>query len=244
MYSKMELDTEYSTIAFFNPENAERYKEYAAINPDMKADEIVWRVNNNLDKEKYNFDVPVFDYNNSYIIVNKYFKLPEDYCPPDLVNADGCLMRKDTADAYTRMRDAADSEGFSISVTSAYRSVNEQKMLYDKFLRDDPASVVDETCARPCYSEHHTGMAIDVQGSIPGPRNISNTPEAAWIKENCFKFGFIIRYLPEIVEITGYASEPWHLRYVGVDVSTDMRERNIKSFEEYSERFLKTKNTY
>ena len=61
----------------------------------------------------------------------------------------------------------------------------------------------------------------------------------AWVKDNCHKFGFIIRYLPEIVEITGYASGTWHLRYVGTRVSTDMRDKKIKSFEEYRERFLK-----
>ena len=98
--------------------------------------------------------------------------------------------------------------------------------------------IVDETVARPGYSEHQTGMAVDIQGSIPGARNISKTPEAAWLKENCFKFGFILRYLPEIVDVTGYASEPWHFRYVGVEASTDMVKRNIKSLEEYSQRFL------
>ena len=235
--------TEYSRIDFFNLENEKRYEEYAALNPDMDTDEIVWRVNNNLDKEKYKFDVLVSDGNDPYVIVNKYFKLPEDYCPPDLVSVDERFMRKDTAEAYVRMRDAAKSEGFSIKVTSAYRSIDDQKKLYNKFLLNDPAEIVDETCARPCYSEHHTGLAIDVQGSVPGARNIISTPEAAWVRENCFKFGFIIRYLPETVEITGYASEPWHLRYVGVGVSTDMIEKNIKSFEEYRERYLKAKNS-
>ncbi len=243
MYNKIESDTEYSRFVFFNPENTERYKKYAALNPNMNADDIVWRVNNNLDKEKYEYDVLVSDCDNPYIIVNKYFKLPEDYCPPDLVDADGCLMRKDTAEAYIRMRDKAKEEGFSISVVWGYRSIQDQKMLYDRFLRNSTVSEVDKTCARPCYSEHHTGMAIDIQGSIPGGRNISKTPEAAWLRENCYKFGFILRYLPEIVEITGYEPEPWHLRYVGVEVSTDMKERNIKSFEEYNERFLKITNT-
>jgi len=229
----------YRNISFFELHNEERYKEYAIINPEMNEEEIVWRVNNNLDKEKYKFDILISDCNNLYVIVNKYFKLPENYCPPDLVEADGSLMRKVAADAYILMRDAAKAEGLSVSVISAYRSIEEQQRLYNEFLLKDPAHIVDKTCARPCYSEHHTGLAIDVQGSIPGGRNISKTPEAAWIEENCYKFGFILRYLPEIVEITGYASEPWHLRYVGVKVSADMKERNIKSFEEYKERFLK-----
>ena len=67
------------------------------------------------------------------------------------------------------------------------------------------------------------------------------TPEGPWVRDNCHRFGFILRYLPEIEEITGYASEPWHLRYIGVEESTDMKEKNIASFEEYRERYLKGK---
>ncbi len=242
MDNKIETGVGYEEVDFFEQENEERYKEYAVINPDMNKEEIVWRVNNNLDKEKYKFDVTVSNCNNLYIIVNKYFKLPEDYCPPDLVEVDGCMMREVVAEAYVKMRDTAQKEGFSIRATSAYRSIEDQQELYNKFLLSDSAEVVDETCARPCYSEHHTGLAIDVEGSIKGGRNINKTPEVAWVKENCHKFGFILRYLPEIVEITGYASEPWHLRYVGTQVSTDMKDKKIKSFEEYRERFLKMRN--
>lgn len=232
---------DYNKIYFSVPENEERYIKYAIDNPDMNKEEIVWRVNNNLDKEKYQFDVEVLDGNDLYVIVNKYFKLPSNYSPTDLVEVDGSLMRKAVAEAYIKMRDAAQKEGFSIKVVSAYRAIEDQQRLYNKFLLDDPVEVVDETCARPCYSEHHTGLAVDVEGSVKGARNISKTPEAAWVEKNCYRFGFILRYLPEIVEITGYASEPWHLRYIGVQASTDMKEKNIKSFEEYKERFLKLK---
>ncbi|MBQ7032478.1 MAG: M15 family metallopeptidase [Clostridia bacterium] len=242
MSEKENMATDYSKIGFFMSENEERYARYAVANSEMDAEEIVWRVNNNLDKEKYQFDIQISDGDDLYVIVNKFFKLPAEYSPSDLVEVDERRMRKAVAKAYVKMRDAAQKEGFSIRVTSAYRSIEEQERLYNKFLLNDPMEVVDETCARPCYSEHHTGLAIDVEGSIPGGRNISKTPEAAWVKENCYRFGFILRYLPEIVDITGYASEPWHLRYIGVQASTDMKEKNIKSFEEYKERFLNTKH--
>ena len=173
---------QYSQISFYEPQNEERYNEYAAIHNNMSTDEIVWRVNNNLDKEKYKYVECVTDFDNPCIIVNKYFKLPEDYCPPDLAEADGRLMRKAVAEAYIKMRDAARSEGFTISVSSAYRSAKDQEDTYNKYL-----------------------------GSFS---------------------------LLEIVDITGYAAEPWHLRYVVVDISTDMVKRNIKSLEEYSQRFI------
>lgn len=232
------MNKRYSEVEFFNPQNAERYENFALVNPNMDAEEIVWRVNNNLDKDKYCYDVEVKNCDDICVIVNKYFKLPEDYSPSDLVEVDGRIMRKITADAYVKMRDTAQTEGFNISVSSAYRSIEEQKMLYAKFLVDSTIEEVDKTCARPCYSEHHTGLAIDVQGRIPGGRNIIKTPEGAWVRDNCHKFGFILRYLPETVEITGYDSEPWHLRYVGTDVSNDMHQKGIKSFEEYHARFL------
>lgn len=231
----------YSEIVFFEEKNLERYEEYYLKNPDMDTDEIVWRVNNNLDKEKYEFDVLVENCDSLYVLVNKYFKLPEDFCPKNLVEVDGIVMRSDTAVAYREMCDAAKKEGMSVSAANAYRSVETQRKLYEKHLLTETVAVADETCARPCHSEHHTGLAIDVQGSIPGGRNISKTPECAWVRENCYKYGFILRYLPETVEITGYISEPWHLRYVGKEVSFDMKTRNINTFEEYAERFLKSK---
>ncbi len=230
---------DYSKIYFSVQENMERYKQYAYLNPDMDAEDVVWRVNSNLDKEKYHFDVEVSNANDLHVVVNKYFKLPQGYYPTNLVSVEGFLMRKDVVEPYVFMRDDAKSQGFSISIDNAYRSIDDQRILYNKFLIGSTTEIVDETCARSCYSEHHTGLAIDVQGSILGGRNISKTPEAAWIKENCYKYGFILRYLPETVEITGYASEPWHLRYVGKQVSMDMKEKNIKTLEEYAERFLK-----
>ena len=229
-----------SQIPFFDIENVERYAQYGANHPDMAADEVVWRVNNHLDKEKYGFDVLVEDCHSLYVLVNKYFKLPDDFCPKDLVDVDGILMRSDAALAFTQMRDKAKAEGFSINAVNAYRSLEEQQNMYDYFCSTQSPELADASCARPGYSEHHTGLAIDIEGSIPGGRNIHKTPEAAWVRKNCYQYGFIVRYLPETVEITGSMAEPWHLRYVGKEVSRDMREKNINTFEEYRERFLKS----
>lgn len=240
--NKKQADREYAAIAFFEPQNAARYANYAALHPEMAADEVVWRVNNHLDKKHYTVDALVSDVDDPCLIVNKYFRLPDDYCPATLVEVDGRVMCKVTAEAYVNMRDTAKAEGFNVSVSSAYRSISDQKVTYAKFLGlTGTVDETDKTCARPGHSEHHTGLAIDVQGRIPGGRNISKTPEAAWVKEHCYKFGFILRYQPEIVDVTGYASEPWHLRYVGVDISTDMKARDIKSLEEYRERVWKLK---
>lgn len=232
----------YTQIPFAEAQNEERYAAYAALHPDMAADEVVWRVNNHLDKAHYTFDVPVTDLNDPCFIVNKYFKLSADYTPADLVEVDGRVMGRITAEAYVQMRDTAKAEGFNVTVSSAYRSYSDQQATYEKFLRlEGSVEETDKTCARPGYSEHQTGLAIDVQGAIPGGRNITKTPDGAWVKENCHRFGFILRYQPEIVDVTGYASEPWHLRYVGTEISNDMKNRGIKSLEEYRERVWKLK---
>lgn len=117
MCTKEKTVADYSKIGFYISENDSRYEQYAILNPDMNTEEIVWRVNNNLDKEKYKFDVIISDCNNLYVIVNKYFKLPEDYCPTDLVEVDGILMREAVAEGYVKMRDTAQKEGFSIKAT-------------------------------------------------------------------------------------------------------------------------------
>ena len=231
----------FSKIDFYESQNEERYRKYSIRFPDMATDEIVWRVNNSLDFEKYTHDVPVTDGDDILVLVNKYFKLPSDYVPKSLVVEDGIEMHKLAAEAYAKMRDAAIAEGLTIKAVSAYRSINEQRELYDKHLAVETVEQADSVCARAGYSEHHTGLAIDIRGSVGRAWDFGKTPEAPWIFDNCHRFGFIIRYLPETTEITGYASEPWHLRYIGVEASCDMKEKGIKSFEEYKERFLKNK---
>jgi len=231
----------FSDVYFYIPQNEQRYKDYACLNPNMDTEDVVWHVNSYLDKEKYSFDVEVTNFDDPCIIVNKFYKLPLDYCPKDLTTADGIEMRKNAAEAYIKMKEAAKSEGYSICVTSAFRSAKTQQETYDKFLETLTPKEVDESVARPGYSEHQTGLAVDIEGSIPGGRNIHLTPEAKWLKDNSYKFGFILRYLPETTFITGYASEPWHFRYVGVDISTDIHNKNIKTLEEYVQRYRNTK---
>ena len=113
-----------------------------------------------------------------------------------------------------------------------------QRGLYNRYLGRDPQEAVDRYSARPGHSEHHLGLAIDIGAPGGSQRDFVNTPEYEWVKENCHKYGFIIRYLEETEEITGYEFEPWHLRYVGIDISTDMRNKGINNFEEYHVKYL------
>ena len=222
-------------------ENLQRYKDYASLNSGMSPDDVVWQVNMNLDKPKFSCNIPASGYDDPYIIVNKYYKVPRDFRPPDLESYDNQLLRKETGEAFIRMRNAASNEGMSIMAVSGYRSVEYQENLYNSYLESDTLENVDRYSARAGYSEHHTGMAIDLFGSEHGLRNFINTPEYPWVKENAHKYGFIIRYTETGEFITGYEFEPWHIRYVGVEVATDMKQKNIDTYEEYYAKYIQNK---
>ncbi len=236
-------ETDFSGIYYYEAEKAARYDDYKRLHPELDNGDVVWMVNANLDKPQYEYDIPTDSYDDPYIIVNKYYKVPEDYRPDDLVSVDGYEMRKDTGEAYMKMKRAAADEGKRIRVVSAYRSVEYQRGLYNRYLSTDSKANVDRYSARPGYSEHHTGMALDLFGSVDGLRSFVNTPEYEWVKENCWKYGFIIRYTADIESITGYEDEPWHIRYVGTEVSADMREKGIASFEEYRVKYIEHGNS-
>ncbi len=233
-----ETQNPYTAFSFYKEDYQKRYENYASLNPELSPEEIVWMVNSNQDKEKYNYDIPVSGYDNIAIIVNKYYKVPDDYEPSDLVLVDGQKMRQEAADAFKKMQNDAKCEGLKILAVSGYRTVSYQRGLYNRYLGSDSPENVDRYSARAGYSEHHTGLAVDVFGSKDGLRQFETTPEYPWVKENCYKYGFIIRYLKETEHITGYEAEPWHLRYVGLEISTDMKEKGINSLEEYHAKYL------
>ena len=228
----------YASFPYYKEEYKSRYESYAILNPQMAPADIVWMVNANQDKPKYEYDIPVSGYDDVRIIVNKYYKVPDDYKPSDLVSVDGQLMRKEAADAFLKMRGDAATSGLKIRAVSGYRTVSYQRGLYNRYLSGDSKENVDRYSARPGYSEHHTGLAVDVFGSKDGLRQFETTPEYPWVRDNCYKYGYIIRYLVETEHITGYESEPWHLRYVGARVSTDMKEKGINNYEEYYAKYL------
>ena len=123
-------------------------------------------------------------------------------------------------------------------INSSYRSYKDQKKVYDNF-KTVSLKYADSYAARPGHSEHQTGLSIDITSlEHPNINEFKTSEEYTWLKENCHKYGFIIRYLEETEEITGYEFEPWHIRYVGVDVSTDMAEKNINNYEEYYVKYI------
>ncbi len=242
MQAIIELDeSPYNDFYYYEKENEARYEAYQALHTDLTADEVVWRVNAGLDYDFYTNIQPVEDPAAMPVIVNKYYQLAADYVPADLTPLpSGRLATKATCNAYNAMLADAGKEGLRIYDTSAYRSYQKQQNLYNGYLRRDGGNValVDTYSARPGHSEHQTGRAIDLCGSRGSLDAFIHTPEGVWVKDNCYKYGFIVRYQQDIVPLTGYKYEPWHITYVGVDVSTAMHDLGITCLEEYVVKYI------
>lgn len=169
--------------------------------------------NSNKNKTSKDFDITTKNgvtYIGGYIIVNKTYSLPSSY-------GDG--LTRETRKNFNRMKSAAKEENLDIFISSGYRSYNRQKTLYNNYVSNDGKEEADTYSARPGHSEHQSGLALDVNTVDD---SFANTEEAKWLAENCYKYGFILRYPKGKSNETGYKYEPWHFRYVGEDLSTKL----------------------
>ena len=155
------------------------------------------------------------------MIVNKTYPLPDSYNPGGLI--------PEAAEAFAAMRSAASAEGIYLFSHSDFRSSWSQVSIYQNYCNKYGQEAADRFSARPGYSEHQTGMVIDV--NWPGDA-FNGTAEANWLEENCWKFGYIIRYPRDKEAYTGYKYESWHIRYVGKEWAKEITESGL-SMEEY-----------
>lgn len=195
---------------------------------------IVSLVNSNRDYEYYTNIKSTNVMDNTHMLVNKYYYLDENYIPSDLVNVNltysysGNSCTKEVLDAFIKMYNDAKKEGVNLIINSSYRSYNSQNEIWTSRKNKNGIQSADNYAARPGFSEHQTGLALDIDG-YP-----SNTSEKAynWLKLNAHKYGFILRYPEGKEEITGYKFEPWHYRYVGEELSNKIHDKNL-TLEEY-----------
>ncbi|ABK85570.1 M15 family metallopeptidase [Bacillus cereus] len=177
-------------------------------------------------------------------VVNKEYGLPEDYKPEDLVvpnvpfSFSGTLeksyLRKEAAEALERLFNLAKKEGIQLNAVSGFRSYDYQKKLYANNVKRKGQEHTDRFSAKPGHSEHQTGLTMDVSSKSANNElelTFANTKEGKWLKENAHRAGFIIRYPKGKESITGYAYEPWHIRYVG-DIAESIYKKKL-TLEEY-----------
>ncbi len=161
-------------------------------------------------------------YIDGYLVVNKTYSLPKDYAPG---------LDKTTKEAFDKMNAAAKLEGLNIWLQSGFRSYDTQKRIYNSYVSQDGQKNADTYSARPGHSEHQSGLAFDVNQIND---SFIGTPEAIWLENNCYKYGFILRYPKGKENITGYQYESWHFRYVGKELATKLYNNgNWITMEEY-----------
>ena len=191
--------------------------------------------------------VALADPDNICVLVNKEYHLSSSYQPPDLVqvevpfapgrSSDVQRMRSEASDALTKMFDAAKEEkGYELYGASGYRSYAVQRSLFNSNVgRFGSEASANFLSAKPGQSEHQLGLAMDL--TVPSLNyrlkyEFEDTEEGKWVAENCWRFGFILRYLKDKTSITGYSYEPWHVRYVGKDLARYLYDNDM-TLEEY-----------
>ncbi|MFC6356513.1 M15 family metallopeptidase [Luethyella okanaganae] len=191
------------------------------------------------DKNAHSIDDPA----SIWVVVNKLRPLnPVDYAPDDLVEVPVPYvwqpqLRQEASAAVVTMFDTFTQEtGLELQSQSAYRSYSTQVEVYDQDVATNGQEFADTSTARPGSSEHQTGLVIDISAK-PSSCSLAacfgETPHGQWLAANAWRFGFILRYPADKTEITGFAYEPWHFRYIGVDLSTEMHETGVATLEEF-----------
>ena len=235
--------TDAKCLPYYKSNNIKRYQDYHKLNSNLSVNEVVTRVNLNLDLPYYTNTKEAKYLNTFYTLVNKYNYLRDDFVPNNLVemtipySKEGIYLVEEARDNFYKLVDKAKEEGLTIRAISAYRGYTYQKRLYDKYVEADGVNKADTYSARPGFSDHQTGLAIDVDNTTSSFENFTNTKEYQWMLDNSYKYGFILRYPSGKESITTYQFESWHYRYVGLKLAKKIKASNL-TFDEYFTRYL------
>ena len=233
-----EEKNKYEKISYYKKENKKRYIAYEKEKPTLTLEQIITYVNIGLDNPYYTNTKPADNLNTNLLLVNKYNYLTEDYVPNNLENISttyarsGMQLVKEAKEAFETLSENAKKDGMNVIAMSSYRSYNYQVNLYNNYVAQDGKEAADKYSARPGYSEHQTGLAVDVYNLDLPYTSFEETEEFTWMQENAYKYGFILRFPKDKVDITGYQYESWHYRYVGKKVAKEIKDNNL-TLEEY-----------
>ena len=185
-------------------------------------------------KHAYSNDDPT----SIWVVVNKSRPLqPVNYAPADLMTPSigGGQIRAVVAPALEKLAQDASKAGLPLKLISGYRSYTTQQSVYGGYVTNNGQAAADTFSARPGHSEHQTGFAADLgnsNGSCDLDQCFGSTPLGQWLAANAYKYGFVIRYQQDKTPITGYEAEPWHVRYVGIDLALQLHA-NGQTLEEF-----------
>ena len=210
-YKKLENINE--KINFFIEENIDRYISYKEKNNNLSLEQVIINVNIGLDNKFYTNVKPAPNLDKYNVLVNKYNSLSKDYIPKNLQQID---------------------TKYSIK---GMMMVSYAKDAYNKYAKKDGYDAADTYSAKAGFSEHQTGLAIDVYNGSTNYTSFEKTKEFTWMQKNAYKYGFIMRYPKDKEKETGYKYEAWHYRYIGKEIAKYIYDNRI-TYEEYYVRFI------
>ncbi len=226
LYLEEFLEYDFSRLRLFDD-----YVAYSNDSGENAYTTIVY-VNLNSNKEEYKDPIIVSEFSTD-MLVNKHFKLDDKFVPKDLVDidtkytdGDKLKLNREAYNAFKKMY----KDNKNIYINTAYRSFDDQTELCNYYKKLYGDSYVTKYVAKPRFSEHETGLAIDVASK--NSLTFIKSDEYKWMIDNAYKYGFIYRFSDEFEKITGFRAEPWHYRYVGIDISKKIHDKEM-SFEEY-----------
>jgi D-alanyl-D-alanine carboxypeptidase len=160
-----------------------------------------------------------------------------DFQRSKIQNPFGLQLRQEAAVATVAMAKAMKDEGAgTLILNSGFRTYKTQQALYNRTRDTRGLAVAEKLSARPGHSEHQLGLAADFSARAQGCVILTcfgNTEAGRWLEQNAHEYGFILRYPKGYRAITGFQYEPWHFRYVGVELATEMKTKGIKTLEEF-----------
>lgn len=232
---KYEDITKFIASPYYKVEKTSRYQKYYDKHKEYDTDNVVIYVEIGLDIEFYTEMDEITNYDEVDALVNKYHKLPSNYEAKDLVtlsktySSRGHKIKKAASEPLMKMIDAARADGLNLLVISGYRTESTQRGLFNNSVKRHGMDHALIYSAKPGHSEHQLGLAVDLNST---EESFDQTKEYKWLKANSYKYGFIERYPKGKEFITGYGYEPWHYRYLGVDLATKVYTENV-TYEEY-----------
>ncbi len=222
---------------YFIEKNLKRYINL--FNKESDLSRIVSIVNVGADNDFYTNTKKTDINKKELMLTNKYNYLEETYDSTNMVAVsnrysygENQMLTSDTFDAFKRMFDDAKKEDLTLIVNSSYRSYIDQDEIYERYKKNKGEEYADSVAARPGFSEHQTGYAVDLITYGATSSTFEETDEFRWLQNNAYKYGFILRYPKDKEYLTGYSYESWHYRYVGVNAAKTIHDENI-TFDEY-----------
>ena len=237
-------DFELSVLLTFQKlDNIQAYIDDCLAHPENSKE--AFTLSNNYAKPYDETAIHPTDGSNVNMLVNKFNYLSADYYPNGLnelsvrYGASGVSLAQEASTALAQMVDKFATLGYSTGfyVSSGYRDYTSQENIYQSYVAQHGQENADSLATRAGFSEHQTGLALDLASTDYG-KEFKDTNEFTWVAANCYDYGFILRYPQGKEYITHIGYEPWHYRYVGVDIATKIKESGL-TYDEYYELYLR-----